>query len=364
MADYNDYLKYLHHIDDTTTQEFKKKEDELRHQIDVVRDQCQRDIKNIQERAIAEKEQLKADHKSAIDVLTAQFQASAEELKTEIKRLETSHKAELEKLKAERETAIIKLTNEHKAAMDVALFTAEEKRKSEVQALMKKIKTIESAKNTEAESHTAELRKLNVANEQALKTLKSQYEDLLQQKDGASSALAEQYKKEVAELKRKHEKKIDEINEQNEIKLRGLASQIQSEKDKIKDIEQIWQNKLQLANQEWEKKVKDLQGTIKSITENSSSAQHDYEERISRLNNDLRILRNENNAIRADRYSLSNKYEDIIQRNKELENYNKSLIERVKVLESGIPEMDSKNDLLKFLIVMFILVLIIIFIFT
>ena len=51
MADYSDYLNYLHHIDDTTAQEFKKREDELRHQIDVVREQCRKDIREIQERA-------------------------------------------------------------------------------------------------------------------------------------------------------------------------------------------------------------------------------------------------------------------------------------------------------------------------
>ena len=37
MADYSDYLNYLCHVDDTTLSEFKKKEDELLHQIDIIR---------------------------------------------------------------------------------------------------------------------------------------------------------------------------------------------------------------------------------------------------------------------------------------------------------------------------------------
>ena len=117
MADYNDYLDYLHHVDDTTAQEFKKKEDELRHQIDVVRDQCQRDIRNIQERVASEKAHSEADHKSAIDTLTSQYEASVEKLKTEKKQIESAHKAELKRINTEKENTITQLINEKNAAL-------------------------------------------------------------------------------------------------------------------------------------------------------------------------------------------------------------------------------------------------------
>lgn len=155
MADYKDYLEYLHHIDDMTMQEFKKKEDELRHQIDVVRDQCQKEINGIKENSEAEKAQMKAshkaelaklkeekdaavenlsatmaqfedekknaveqalakvnaDHESAVSALRYQYQSFMENTNAEIKQLKESHERELQKITAEKDAQILKLTN-------------------------------------------------------------------------------------------------------------------------------------------------------------------------------------------------------------------------------------------------------------
>jgi len=109
MADYNDYLNYLHHIDDTTAQEFKKREDELRHQIDVIRELCRKEIRDIQDRTTAERALLEADHKSAVEALTSKYQLSIDKLTAELKQLEETYKAELRRANAEKDTAVARL---------------------------------------------------------------------------------------------------------------------------------------------------------------------------------------------------------------------------------------------------------------
>lgn len=132
MADYNDYLAYLHHVDDTTLQEFKKKEDELRHQIDVVRDQCQKDIRKIKKIAAEEMAQLEEGHKAAMASLNAQCQSSVEKIKAEKAQLKTTHKAELARLNAEKDAVVKKLSN--------AMAQIEEEKRSAVEQAIAKIK--------------------------------------------------------------------------------------------------------------------------------------------------------------------------------------------------------------------------------
>lgn len=132
MADYNDYLAYLHHVDDTTLQEFKKKEDELRHQIDVVRDQCQKDIRKIKEIAAEEMAQLEEGHKAAIASLNAQCLSSVEKIKAEKAQLKASHKAELARLNAEKDAAVEELST--------AMAQVEEEKRSAVEQAIAKIK--------------------------------------------------------------------------------------------------------------------------------------------------------------------------------------------------------------------------------
>lgn len=352
MADYNDYLDYLHHIDDTTVLEFKKKEDELRHQIDVIRDQSQKDIKNIQDRATAEKVRLEVNHKSAIDALASKYQASIDKLKDERTQLEAKHKIELKKINTEKENNITRLINEnkaslakveaeknsvinqltdkHKAAMEAAISDVEKKRNSEVQLLMKKI---------------------------------TNYDNLLQQKDNTISELSEKHDQELKEIHTKQEKQINVINEQNEEKLKGIASQLQCEKEKLKDFEHVWQNKLLLANKEFEQKIKDQDNIIKRISGNFSDERDKFEQHISRLNHDIQILKNENNAISANRYTISTQLEEAKRRNEELESHNKELIKRIKELEIGVPAIDLKNGLLTFTIITFALAIILMLVF-
>lgn len=122
MADYNDYLAYLHHVDDTTLQEFKKKEDELRHQIDVVREQCKKDIKSIKESAAAKVEQLKVSHEAELAKLKAEKDAAVEKLSTAMAQIEEGKRLAIEqalaKVKEDHESTVGKLRFQYQSSID------------------------------------------------------------------------------------------------------------------------------------------------------------------------------------------------------------------------------------------------------
>ena len=176
MADYNDYLAYLHHVDDTTLQEFKKKEDELRHQIDVVRDQCQKDIRKIKEIAAEEMAQLEEGHKAAMTSLNAQCLSSVEKIKAEKAQLKASHKAELARLNAEKDAAVEKLST--------AMAQIEEEKKSAVEQALAKIKS-EHERNvgTLRNQYQSSIDKLNAEIKQLKDSQKREMQRIADEKD-------------------------------------------------------------------------------------------------------------------------------------------------------------------------------------
>lgn len=342
MADYSDYLNYLCHVDDTTLSEFKKKEDELRHQIDVIRDRYQREISDIKERTTAEKAQLQADKNAVIS----------------------------------------QLKKDHKIALETAMSNAETKRQAEEQKLLGKIKTLESAHQLEVASlkqkmvsnaetakkayeilqtetenslkqvrseYEERIKKLKADNDNVLKEFKTKYEGLLQQKDADSSALIKKHNQERIEWCAKQDKMIEVLTQQYEEKLKGIAVQLQKAKDEIKDKESEWDKRIQDVNQSWRQKLKDLQDSVNGAS--AVSSQENYEHQISDLNQDLCVLKDNNKILNSEKKSLLAQNEELKRRMDELVNQNNAQADRVKELEAGIPIMDSKNGLLIFLII-------------
>ena len=156
MADYNDYLAYLHHVDDTTLQEFKKKEDELRHQIDVIREQCRKDINDIRERAAAEKEQLEADHKAVIASLTAQCQSDVDKITAEKEAAEQKLSTALAEIEEGKrlavEQALAKINEEHESTVGTLRFQYQ----SSIDKLNAEIKQLKESNEKELQRITAE----------------------------------------------------------------------------------------------------------------------------------------------------------------------------------------------------------------
>lgn len=122
MADYSDYLNYLHHIDDTTAQEFKKREEELQHQIDVVRDQCQKAIKDIKEKTAAEISQLEASHNAELAKLQAEKDEAEQRLSITKAHIEDEKRRAVEhalsKIKLEYESSARSLQNQYQSSID------------------------------------------------------------------------------------------------------------------------------------------------------------------------------------------------------------------------------------------------------
>jgi predicted RNase H-like nuclease (RuvC/YqgF family) len=81
MADYNDYLKYLKHVDDTTAQDFKAKEDSLK-----------KDISDLKAQFKGEISRTENIYNSNISDLKAQFN-------DEKSKIEKNHKADKLKIK-------------------------------------------------------------------------------------------------------------------------------------------------------------------------------------------------------------------------------------------------------------------------
>lgn len=303
MADYNDYLAYLHHIDDTTAQEFKKKEDELRHQIDVVRDQCQKEIRNHKAETEAERTKLEADHKSFIEDLVAKNKDSVDKLTSEITHLKNVHKTEIEKQK-----------NEYKSN----LASAEQKRVSEVNTLKKNIEFLKTSSLSEIErlksqiTHIYEstkkeyqslqleseknmartranyednLRKQKEEKERELENLMFKYEALLKQKDYATSTLIEKHNQELADLRRKYDKRIEEISRELEkmqektpasyedelrrlrLEKEQLSALIEKHNQEFADLKCEHDKNVEEVNKQWEKKL-----FVESQRVNSSNA--------------------------------------------------------------------------------------------
>lgn len=76
MADYSDYLKYLKHVDDTTAQDFKAKEDILKNKISDLKAQFKDEKSKIEQAHKIEKAKLKNE----ISELKKKFNAENKEL--------------------------------------------------------------------------------------------------------------------------------------------------------------------------------------------------------------------------------------------------------------------------------------------
>lgn len=194
MADYNDYLNYLHHIDDTTAQEFKKREDELRHQIDVVREQCRKDLREIEAKAAAEIAQLEADHKSAMNALTSKYQSSVDKLTAEIKQLEETYKAELRRANAEKDAAVTQLKE--------GLAQIEEEKRIAVEKAVSKIKVENKiAMDAMSSQYKSSIDELNAEIKQLKESYKVELQNVITEKDALISKL-------TSDLAKKESKKF------------------------------------------------------------------------------------------------------------------------------------------------------------
>ena len=87
MADYNDYLKYLKHVDDTTAQDFKAKEDLLK-----------KDISDLKAQFKDEKAKIEQAHKDEKSKLEEAFKNEKAQLKNEISESKKKFTAENKKL--------------------------------------------------------------------------------------------------------------------------------------------------------------------------------------------------------------------------------------------------------------------------
>ena len=97
---------------------------------------------------------------------------------------------------------------------------------------------------------------------------------------------------------------------------------------------------------------------------NFSAEKNKYEQQVARLNHEVQALKNDNNALRAARYTLSTQLEETKHINDVLSKANSDLEVRIQKLEANLPTLDMKNGLLAFLIISFVIVVITIFSFT
>lgn len=101
MAQYSDYLKYLNHVDDTTLQDFKVKEDALRQEITDTKNQCRMEVKATEEK-----------YKTEIEKQKSLYKVNISDIKQQVLDKEFSHQRILAKLKNDHEEEIKKITSE------------------------------------------------------------------------------------------------------------------------------------------------------------------------------------------------------------------------------------------------------------
>jgi chromosome segregation ATPase len=109
MADYNDYLRYLKHVDDTTGQDFKARENVLKKDISNLQTQFKEEKSKIESAHKKEKAQMEIMFKNNVSDLKAQFKTKEEVFKKEISDLQAKNKGENSKIESAHKEDKIKM---------------------------------------------------------------------------------------------------------------------------------------------------------------------------------------------------------------------------------------------------------------
>ena len=155
MTEYNDYLKYLKHVEDTTAQDFKARENVLIKDISDLKAQFKDEKSKIENVHKDEKAKIENQYNNNISDLKSQFKAKEDAHKKEISDLQAKHKDE--------KTKIENLFNNNISDLKAQFKTKEDTLKKEISNLQAKnneeISKLKEAQQSEISKYKKDLEK-------------------------------------------------------------------------------------------------------------------------------------------------------------------------------------------------------------
>lgn len=114
MAQYDEYLQYLKHVDDTTLQDFEKEKSKLQDEITAIKNQSRQEIKSIEEKCKKEVEKQKSACEIKISEIKQQFKDKEAVLNQTLADAKKNYEEEIKSLKNKLSTEKARYTKDTK----------------------------------------------------------------------------------------------------------------------------------------------------------------------------------------------------------------------------------------------------------
>ena len=256
MSNYDSYLQYLHHVADTTKEEFQSQLNELEakkeSEKEAIKEKYDRVVASIKQELVDARQKMSdmvKEHTSLVSTLKKEHTA---ELKSSQKRCKEEYEGRIEEIKREQsvrdnEQQVVKNNLEERLA-------AKDKEISELKTTVQNLTSDQQPIRDEVERLIAEVttlkEQLNASKQREANTKTSSAQEI--------KSIKSQHQKDIASLESKHQSEVRQIKERNEQTLTDWNGKFEKYKSEVTVGIQAMRKEIELLNQQIKEKDEQL----------------------------------------------------------------------------------------------------------